>query len=356
MKKFVLLILLSILILPSCDNEIPVTDPLTDCPLWYPIYGRDTIYIDYPKGQYSIQGCSRDGLKLAFNGYNDFEVLDLRTGYIQTYLPDYFKNKLPPNVIYRGGTNLYWCPYDNNRLLMHSVTFTDTDGDGKNYEWGQNLYITSLDGKEFKKVTPTSYGPAGGDFHIISWLEGSSPNEDYILFGGGKGVYIPQKDQWIPQPAPAKEGDYIVSVSPNNQYYLLFVDIGNYERKYVLNDVDLNFLDTIGEITHESWSPDSKKLALSLFLKETDVPDQKRRFMEIWIIDVEKLMQERPAITPVSIINIRRNFCMYSYDISAEFISNNSLAVSMWGPNENFGHIYEISTSGEMIRKLVSYP
>lgn len=352
MKKFVLLILLSILILPSCDNEIPVTDPLTDCPLWYPIFGRDTIYIDTIKCQDFILDVSRDGEKIAFSGDKGLEVLDLRTGYIQAFLPDYFNNKLPPNVIYSGGTHLYWCPYDNNRLLLHSVTFTDTDGDGKNYEWGQNLYITSLDGKEFKKVTPTSYGPAGGSFHIISWLEGSSPNGDYILFGGGKGVYNPQKDQWIPQPAPSKEGDYIVSVSPNNQYNLLSVDIGNYKRKYVLNDLDLNFLDTIGYITHESWSPDSKKLALSLFLKETDVTDQKRRFMEIWIIDVEKLMQERPATTPVSIINIRKNFCMYSYDVGVEFITDNTLAVSMWGPNEGCGHIYEISTSGEMIRQL----
>ena len=354
MKKFVLLILLSILILPSCDNEIPVTDPLTDCPLWYPVSDDpNLIPIEKVVPTQTILGSSKNKEKLAFRGYHGLEILNLRTGYIQAFDPDYFNNKLPPNVIYGRGTYLYWCPYDNNRLLMHSVTFTDTVGDGKHYEWAQNLYITSLDGKEFKKVTPTSYGPAGGDFHIISWLEGSSPNEDYILFGGGKGVYIPQKDQWIPQPAPAKEGDYIVSVSPNNQYYLLSVDIGNYKRKYVLNDVDLNFRDKIGSITYESWSPDCKMLALSVQVSEPgDVPIQKWRFTEIWIIDVEKLMQERPAITPVSIINIRRNFCMYSYNIGAEFITDTTLAVSMFGPYDRRGEIYEISISGKMIRQL----
>ena len=170
MKKFILLILLSILILPSCHNEIepvndPSTDPLTDsltgCPLWYPIYGPDTIYIDYIKGQYYIQGLSRDGEKLAFNGFKGLEVLNLRTGFEQIISPGVFDTKFPSNVIYAGGPKSYWCPYDNNRLLIHCVTFTDTVGDGKNYVWGQNYYITSLDGKEFKKVTPTSFGPAG---------------------------------------------------------------------------------------------------------------------------------------------------------------------------------------------------
>ncbi|HRS02371.1 MAG TPA: hypothetical protein P5545_07470 [Bacteroidota bacterium] len=67
-------------------------------------------------------------------------------------------------------------------------------------------------------------------------------------------------------------------------------------------------------------------------------------------------MRECPAVTPVSIINIRQNFCMYAYDISAKFLTDSTLAVSMFGPYEDCGHIYEISTSGKMIRQLTFEP
>ncbi|MCE5304708.1 MAG: hypothetical protein ABFD00_10705 [Chloroherpetonaceae bacterium] len=349
MKKLFLIVLLSILALPSCRNTV---EPISDCPLWYPIYGPDIIPIEpAPKGNPIIHGVSRDGNKLAFNGPLGFQILDLKTGYMQTFSSEYFNNKLPPNVIFYGGEVAYWCPYDNNRLLLKIATFTDTIGDGKRYEYGQNLYIMSIDGKEFKKITPVSFGPLGEDCCIISWLEGSSMNEDLILFCG-RDIYIPQKDQWIPKPIDG----HIYSVSPDNKYYFYSVDIGDFKEKPVLNGVDLKFADNIGQITHESWSHDSKKLILSVYVNEPNVAPEKKRYSEIWIIDVEKVLRERPAITPVSIINIRQRFCMYSYDMGAEFITGSTLAVSMWRPEEDCGFIYEISTKGDMIRQLTFTP
>lgn len=129
--------------------------------------------------------------------------------------------------------------------------------------------------------------------------------------------------------------------------------------KIFINTESINFSEYNDSILihFASWSPDSKKLALSVEIKEAmSVAWNDLRYNEIWVIDVERYMQENSEFVPKTIINLRKLYCMYSSQTWAEFITDSTLAVSMYKTSDNFSYLYEITTDGRMVRQLTFSP
>ncbi len=298
------------------------------------------------------QTVSYDLKKLAFvlgDGAR-LEVCDLKSGDVQVID---IESKLPSNVLLIGVNNPTWCPYDNNRLLIHASTSTDTNLDGKRYVYGQNLYILSLDGSEFKKVTPNIFGKAGGDFGAPIWLVGSNNNLDSLLFWGPR-IYIPQKDS------------FINSVFENFIYYshdqrkIITAEFKSGQGVYFLNGKPLIFNEKYASINKISFSPDGKLIAVSTRPSQPGVTplEEEYRFHEIWIGDAEKFLNENQDTMQVSIINLRKNFCMYALHsaLDAEFITNKTLAVSMHKDGDDYSFLWEITIDGKIVRQLTFEP
>ncbi|TAL70276.1 MAG: hypothetical protein EPN82_03320 [Bacteroidetes bacterium] len=362
--SFFAIYIVIIFIICSCNESIDVTQ--TGCPL--PRYFTDPPGIHEPISVHIEQKLSSDGVKLAFLLDEEviLEILNLKTGKIQKI--DFYK-KLPSNVRFIAYSDYDWCPYNGNRLLISAVTLTDTAGDGKKYVWGINLYVISLDGTELKKITPKECPKEGAQgIASLVWLHESTNERDlisgsfYTIYSNHpldyiyEGIYIPQTNEFI-SPSPykllrrqAKDGSYY-----SHEYYQTSP---SYKYNILINGQIINFAENNDSVTvgYVSWSPDSKKLALSVGISENDsVPLDNHRFSEIWIIDVEKYMIEKPLFIPVQIINLRKIFCMYG-GMWAEFITDSTLAVSMGGPNADFLYIYEITTDGKMVRQLTFEP
>ena len=347
---YILFVIAFLYLIQSCSDNIEPNPVITDCPL--PDYYHD-INLSTPPEPHMEQSLSSNGDKLAFLlGFNPsiLEILDLKTGL--KYAVD-IENRLPSNIKLLGIGKSIWCPYDNNRLLIHISTRTDTVGDGKKYVYGQNLYILSLDGSEFIRITPKKFGKAGSSsgFGIGAWLIESSISEDYILIDS---IFIPQKEIFLPNKSKWR----FISISKDNKNYLtcewVGVVNGRSVWRYRINDDILKFSEVPELINYVSWSPDSKKFALTITPGDSIINDSSR-FREIWFIDVEKFMNEKPDTVPVQIINIRKKFCMYG-GIWAEFLTNSTLAVSMCGPHDNFSYLWEITTDGKKVRQLTFEP
>ncbi len=349
MKTNIFLLVFSILILLSC-NESNSPSPEFNCPLWYDPY---SVGFNPPIPTHIIHDISTDGKKLAFSsGDIDLQILYLNSGYVEKIN---LQNLLPYNVIFFGISNAIWCPYHNDKILLHVATYTDTINN-KGYVYGQNIYLLSLKDFILTRITPNLWGKAGSfsGFNVISWLKSSSNNNDFILFSS-IGKYHLQSDSFI----PFNYTNNICSISPN-ELYLLFnsFDVESLAHKYYLNEHYLNFDESYRfDLTSDpTWSCNSKYLILQINLDETNVPLEKQRYNEIWIIDVEELIQKKPSVVPIKKINIRKNFCMYSYGIWAHYLTDSTLAVSMFAPDGDFSYLYEISTDGKLLRQLTFNP
>jgi len=348
-----LLLLFLVLYIVSCEKDNPIkTDNhknLTDCPP--PVdhgYGpKEPSYYE------NRQRISPKLDKLAFVlGESNLEILDLIKG--TTQVID-IQSKLPSNVKFIAVYDPIWCPYDNNKLLVTCVTSTDTVGNGKNFIWGVNVYAFSLDGNEFANFTPKIFGKAGAinGINVLNWLHGSSPSNDTIHLSPGN-LYIPQLDLLIKN---AIKRNYI-SESPDGNYFFGHIfNPSNTYGEFTVNDFNFHFSDSISVLDHISWSPDSKKIAISVLPRDTTTNSMYMRNREIWIIDVEKLLMTKHAIALVKIINIRALFCKYAFSgLWAEYISNTSLAVTMHKDGDDFAPIWEITDDGKLVKQLTLKP
>ena len=106
-------------------------------------------------------------------------------------------------------------------------------------------------------------------------------------------------------------------------------------------------------IKNVTWSPNGKRIALSVLPKQGG---PKGTFEQIWILDAEKILQDRPDTHSVYIIDLQTRFCSYSFlGCHAEFITDSTLAVSMH-PDGGSSPLWEISTTGRKIRQLTFLP
>jgi len=352
--KYIVFIAVVLFILTCCEHaDSPKID--TYCPPPEKNWAGEW---KSPWPYHARQRASGDGENLVFFSDGEPILLNLNTGTVR-YID--FRNKLPDNVRLSGAYQVFWCPYDNNRILLHADTGTDLPDDSiKRYYYGQNLYIVSLDGSEFKRVTPSIFGPVGAaGFYIYSWLPASKPGHDLIQMTADvpginsiAKIYIPQTDEFSPAEndylrAITKDGNYNFSGKERNADGRIIWDINGYE--FVFNE-------EMG-LDYSSFSPSGKYLALSV--SPPSASWEERRFNEIWIINVEKFLSEKPdTVTPDKIINLRHDFCMYAMVATpcAEFITETTLAVAMYEDGDDVAYLWEVGINGELLGQLTFEP
>ncbi|MBM2814082.1 MAG: hypothetical protein HW421_844 [Ignavibacteria bacterium] len=346
MKKVLVFLFISAFVL-RCSNTNGPTNK-KDCNY------SDTISSPFPTKIFENQRISPDGEKIAYNVSKRYiEILHLKTGKISQYN---IISRLPSNVRFLGVGYNEWCPYNPNRLLVHCATSTDLVGDGKKYSYGQNLYLLSIIDSELKCITPIKYGKAGADgLPFPIWLSGSNENYDSLHFiahyvGKDLGIFIPQTQEWIKSSyndfyLQSKKSKHILGFKPSQ-----IIDSGSYyiDNKKIITTENISILNCA------SFSPNEKYLALSLQADSATRAKPNRKFTEIWIIDVEKYLANYPKPAEVKVINILYEFCMITIAGSVEFITDNTLAVSMRHIGELTENIWEISVDGQLIRNLTN--
>ncbi|MFH1050700.1 MAG: hypothetical protein V1779_07190 [bacterium] len=72
---------------------------------------------------------------------------------------------------------------------------------------------------------------------------------------------------------------------------------------------------------------------------------------------MDKVLAEHPDTVHVKKINLRNEFCMYAFAGAwPEFISENTLAVSMHVDGDEMSALWEITIDGKIVRQLTFEP
>ncbi|ROL60086.1 hypothetical protein D9V86_09825 [Bacteroidetes/Chlorobi group bacterium ChocPot_Mid] len=353
-----LIIILLIAILSSCEHVTPPIKKVPYCPPPVEIYPGEW---KMPHPYQNYQRASYDGKNLIFRSYGKAYLLNLKSNVVE-YID--LQSKLPDNVKLTFAGYFYWCPYDNNRVLIYAATGTDLPDDSINrYYYGQNIYIVSLDPFDVKRATPSILGPAGApiNFSIVSWLPESNENGDLILLSYVINEtayikrYLVQDDKMLDY-----DGNYSILRAITKDGIYSFSEKGrNADAKtvWVINGNEFVFNEEMG-LDYSSFSPSGKYLALSV-RPANQGNDEERRFNEIWIINVEKFLSKKPDIvSPDRIINLRYDFCMYAFFTTpcAEFISETELAVAMYKDGDDKAYLWKVGIDGKLLGQLTFEP
>jgi|GEM_PF-1362214 len=341
-----------LLLLYNCEHATPPIKKVLYCPP--PVLDLAGMWKS-PNPFHAYQRCSFNGENIIFKSQSEAFILNTKSG-VLTHID--IQSLLPNNVLLSSTYRFFWCPYDNNKVLIHAITSTDTIGDGKRYYYGQNIYMVSLNPFDVKRVTPSILGPAGApiNFNVYSWLPESKDNNDlirmsYVINGTGyRKKYLIQEDKMF----DVIEDYYFRAISKNGEY--LFSYKGN--SVWVINDNEFIFNEEIG-LDYSSFSPSGKYLALSVLPNNQGSSEEERRFNEIWIVNVEKFLKAKPdTVVPDRIINLRFDYCMYAMVASpcAEFISETELAVAMYKDGDDKAYLWKVGIDGKLLGQLTFEP
>lgn len=338
----------------GCENPAQCPEgEICDCP---PPYAPDVGFgYRIPSIVHSLPVLSPDGKLLAFSTGSRFAILDLASRRLSR-LP--LESHLPGNVRLLEEGKVLWCPYDPGRVLVHCVTSTDTVGDGKSYVYGQNIYIVSLDGAEFQRVTPANYGEhgAGRGLGLYGWLVGSTIDNDSIYgsfspIGYGDadtaivGIYVHQKNVYA-----VNAYGVLRDQSPDGRHYVSTVNVGSSQNIFV-DGLSLQLPGPISLLQRASWSPDGRKIALTV------QPRNDPKWHQVWIVDAEDFLAGTFSPDEMRIINFQRRFCTYSIaGLHAEYITDSTLAVSMYKDGDTVSPLWEITEDGRRVRQLTFAP
>jgi hypothetical protein len=357
--------MLLMLLLTSCDREehtviLPPPDPgpdSIDCPL--PVELID----GYRTPQYASthQTLSHDGRLLAYiNGEASLHILDLVTLGAR---PINLQEMLPDSIRLISINNILWSPYDNNRIVISATTFADTIGNQRPSFYGQRLLMVSLNKGTAEDITPPLFSAVGAPaIALFAWLRTSSIGNDTLLIAYSnpdekseerfpERFYVIQTQKLTRHRFPpfAQGGTFVQH--PNGEQYIGVVpSFSSQDRAFINNN---NFYIPAQLVNKISWSPNGRKVALSVMPKRGE---PRRKFEQIWIIDVDRYLRELPDTVTCDVINLQTRFCMYSFlGCNAEFITDSTLAVSMHADGGN-SSLWEISTTGRRIRQLTFLP
>jgi hypothetical protein len=356
MKNIQILIIMVMIAMIGCENATVPIKKKEYCPPPVEIYPGEW---KTPSPYHAYQKVSLNGENLVFRNQGNAYILNLKTKVIK-FID--LQSKLPANVRLSSASLYFPCPYNSNRILIHAVTGTDLPDDSiKRYFYGQNLYIVSLDGSEFKRVTPSIFGQVGspGNFRVDTWLPESTDGNDLILLSyvyNGKGYYGNYKPQTDELLETQYQGSSLMAISKGGKFKFVRTTAG--WLLYSLNDIEFHFNEEFQSLDYCSFSPSGKYIALSVTLYPGQ-SEEERRYQEIWLINVEKFLKEKPdTLVPERIINLRNDFCMYAMMASpcAEFISENALAVAMYKDGDDRAYLWKVSIKGELLEQLTFDP
>jgi len=360
---------LGLLVFGSCGDGLAPTDrdnlpkiDTFDCP---PLkYTIDELLVNPPSKVHSLQRVSPDGAEIAYVvNENIIKITNVTTGIVETYNP---KGMMDSNVYFNGCFDLRWCPYDNNKLCFMFVTAIDTLGSGGRKKYGQNLFILYRKENRFNRIDLPYASKAGPEsLSLYGWFSNSKLIDSFFIGYSTytsifTGIIVPQEKK-VTTILDFNKLRYIgfvedFSYSPDHQHtaaLLQQVKVPPYGSIIYIDGVPLKFSDsTLHLLNRASWSPDGKKLAISLRLDEINI----KNYETVWVIDVEKWLRERPAVVPVEKIDFQKRFCMYGFPteggIGAEFLNNKTLAVSCYYDGDLLCPLWEITTDGRLLRQI----
>jgi hypothetical protein len=349
------------LLLSACDN---VTDP--------PVPPEPTPCIDYSlDSNYQGNGLmqtaltyrngklSSDGKTLAYRRFNPtFEPGESTDG--KVYFCDLatgIQSELPPlswqdSVRYKGIQNYQWCPYNPDLLLVDVSTTVDTGGAVNGSVDTQNSYIINREGNILSKVTPSIFPWYGARkrYEIVAWLTSSTPEADSLL------VWSPYYETvlYVPQSGIAVTPTYYtLSMSQDGRRWYGTDDIIPPFRPPaipIINWLPFKFEEQ-GIWQSTSFSPSGKYLAVEGYVTPEYEYNEKTN---VWILDIDAWLQNPDENAPiVSKLSFRRDFCTYTgFNIDPVFITDTTLAVSMYPAFAHISHYYEVGIYGTYIRQL----
>ena len=317
-----------------------------------------------PIGSHYASLLSPDGTKLFCSiGGAGANILDLRTLTMSQYDIRPF---LPKEMKFaRVAPFFIWCPYDNNKFAAIARLGIDTIGDGKKYFYGEHLILCSLDGSYFEDITPKIFGKLGSQYtlDLRSWQPILKIGQDKFLIGyqlefNGISYYALYNPKTQELQQQEYKGLSAYTLDGKFQYFANYDS--SHKLKLYINDDELVFKDIdSADLGYASFSPDGKYFAIAANVynrTRTGPYDSTDRLSEVWVVEVEKFMQNPVQPFQVKIINIKEKFCMFSYGLHPVFASNNTLAVSTFKAGDSFSYLHEIDINGNYIRQLTFVP
>ena len=297
-----------------------------------------------PRVGYDRQAVSHDGkmLSYAINGFGAtaLQLLDLKT-LQSTVIP--LRQILPDTADWLEDNriiNSIWCPYDGNKIFIQCS--------GSYKQGGQYRgYIYNITTKGCIRIKPFN-SPIKGEFQADSWLRGS--NELIDSFRTGSAIYVPQKDKFYPNTYPTA-----LFQSPySNDDYSIVLDAGGTSSKSYINGDYIYQSPNILYISHVSFSPDRKKLVLTVDPAiPPENPEYMTQFPEVWVFDLAEYQGFTNVDQHIYRLNFQNLFCKYSFrDIDAEYITDSTLAVSMHKDGDAVSPLWEITDRGKVVRQL----
>ncbi len=320
----------------GCDNPSQPTVTSCDC--------IDNPEIDYPyvpSNRYYAVKRSVDGSTLAYLHSQDLAKLylySINTGeqtVLEFALPRYYS-------VYRI-IDFHWCPYDHNKLLINTVTTVDF-GD-RMPAYTSNAFIVDKTGTTLNTVTPPLYpwfGAPPNSLHITAWLPGSTPEADSLLVDGA-GIYVPQKEQFLPQ---YWDYSYLDRLGTNN----LQLGLDTESKRIILGGFEFDF-----QSFPDQWqgtaafSPSGSNIVF-----DGSEPYQQPCARTLYIGDVGGALSNPGAGIPLKELSPRKLFCMNHYDNGSVFITDTTIAVSMYHDGDQYAHYYEVSITGALLRRISS--
>ena len=297
------------------------------------------------------QKISLDGKKLAFInniGSEYFSILDLQTLQLKSV---FLKDILPDTASWLKNSicqGLRWSPYSPDKLFLicleYRITRSDYNGVG---------YIYNLTTKNVTKVNPSKYGKFGleGGNNMRNWLRGSREGFDSILLDTA--IYLVQQDSMYPRPLGYQRSitqslhtDDIIGTNGFSQV--------TDELDIYLNSIYFHESHSITQGGPMSFSPNGRKIALTVTPRTPPLNQEQiyiYGFPEVWIIDRNSTATGDEFASYK--LNFQDLFCTYSFwGISAEYITDSTLAVSMHKDGDAVSPLWEITDKGRIVRQL----
>jgi len=310
-------------------------------------------------------------LKGTYLLYSDFTsenvyLVNTKTGQ-RKYID--FQSMLPSNLKFEYFNNAVFCPYDENLFMVCISVTTDSNGNNQNVKTINHIFVYDVVQNILKLVTPAFVSNLGNNFGLQTWVETSSLNNNNVFlipFGivnlesnnVVKSVYINK----LLKVSPNGE-DYI---SSERTYYSEGLETIQYKLNNIILDFDTNFWTGIPEGLHFSQNGkfilfttkviQIKPFVIDLYYPEArppkdTMPYSQKRFLETFIVDVEKTKYSGKMVLH-NIIRFRRDLCLTGVFWNAQFLTPSSFVISYRYNNTELHQLHEISIDGKILGQV----
>jgi len=279
-----------------------------------------------------------------------------------------FQSMLPSDLKFEYFNNAVFCPYDDDVFMVHLSVSNDTVGNSQKYTLGYHIFIFNANENTLSLVTPAITGKFGNKFGLGAWeLSSNNNNNNIFLFPFG---YVNLENNKVIHTISMNN---LIQVSPNgkdivhgNSYYnSKGISLYEFHLNNIELDIDSNHWTEIPEGFH--FSHDGKYLLFTTSIKQTEpwvldpndpqsppkdtIPYAQRRFIETFIVDVEKTKDAGKMVLH-NIVRYRRDLCLTGVYWHARFLTPRSYVISYRYNNTELHQLHEISIDGKILGQV----